>query len=98
MDAEMERGLPEFVVCPLESTGELVLVRRGMSGWTPMITGARSLDEADRWVLQTHGSRTPTTHEREAALFAAMFGWDGIGAQASAWERREQRLLAQTRR
>lgn len=75
-DANTKPPITHIAVALEGCNNAIVMVIVGQSGWTPLTAGAKSLQEADAWVVRTHHTRRPDEAERTQALRGAIFGWD----------------------
>jgi hypothetical protein len=89
---QIAKGLPELCFSTLQTTGQLICIRRGESGYYPSEweTGdkERNVEEADR--LNERMGVTPA--QRMAMEIGSMAGWDVPGADPKNYEiqRKEQ--------
>ena len=89
---QIAKGLPELCFSTLQTTGQLICIRRGESGYYPSEweTGdkERNVEEADR--LNERMGVTPA--QRLAMEIGSMAGWDVPGADPKNYEiqRKEQ--------
>ena len=72
--------LPETCFSILPSSGQLIIIKKGESGYYPSEwdTGSR---EENREIASSHNARRSITDIQEAAMLAgSMFGWNTPGA------------------
>lgn len=86
MSPKSAKGLPELCFSTLQTTGQLICIRRGESGYYPSEweTGdkERNVEEADR--LNERLGVTPA--QRMAMEIGSMAGWDVPGADPKNYE------------
>ncbi len=78
----MDTSLPEECLAKLPSTDEVIVIRRGESGYHATDWG----EQADEWVDRKNARLGVTPAQREAMLVGSLFGWEMKGAFASAQE------------
>ena len=94
---QIAKGLPELCFSTLQTTGQLICIRRGESGYYPSEweTGdkERNVEEADR--LNERMGVTPA--QRMAMEIGSMAGWDVPGADPKNYEiQRKEQIVGMT--
>ena len=83
---ELAEGLPELCFTVLRSTGELIGIKRGESGY--YLSDWNTEDRARNQELADESNRAlgVTDAQRRAMEAGSMFGWDCPGADPAAYE------------
>lgn len=93
IQTEQERfsptALPEVCVTVLPSSGELVCIKRGESGYQPSSWDAGNAEKNRRYADYSNGRRGITPAQEEAMLNGCILGWDVPSADPSNCEKQE---------
>ena len=83
-------GLPELCFSTLKSTGQLICIKRGETGYYP--AAGSSLDkEANIEAADSYNERLGVTPaQRQAMEVGSMFGWDVPGADPTSYELKQE--------
>ena len=83
-------GLPELCFSTLKSTGQLICIKRGETGYYP--AAGSSLDkEANIEAADSYNERLGVTPaQRQAMEVGSMFGWDVPGADPASYELKQE--------
>ena len=89
-------GLPELCFTVLRSTGELIGIKRGESGY--YLSDWNTEDRARNQELADESNRAlgVTDAQRRAMEAGSMFGWDCPGADPAAYEQPDQQMGGMT--
>lgn len=83
---KLAEGLPDMCFSTLKSTGDLICIKRGESGYYPSdwntADKARNEDMAD----ELNGKLGVTSAQRQAMEVGSMAGWNVPGANPAAYE------------
>lgn len=79
-------GLPDHCFSVLASTGELILLKRGESGYYHSTWSTDSREENERLADEGNERMNVTTAQRRAMEVGSMFGWDVPGADPREYE------------
>lgn len=74
-------GLPNYCFCVLPSTGEMIRVVRGETGYYPCNSAGMSPETIRFKVNDENQLRDVTRAQEEAMLAGSMFGWDSSAAK-----------------
>ncbi len=93
---EEKSELPDTCYSTLPSSGELIMLKRGESGYYPPDFNPIKLLEhwgTGRQAANALNARAGITRAQEEAMVAgSMFGWNMPGANPAKWERHLKRL------
>ena len=83
-------GLPELCFSTLKSTGQIICIKRGETGYYP--AAGSSLDkEANIEAADSYNERLGVTPaQRQAMEVGSMFGWDVPGADPASYELKQE--------
>ena len=89
---KLAEGLPELCFTVLRSTGELIGIKRGESGY--YLSDWNTGDRARNQELADESNRAlgVTDAQRRAMEAGSMFGWDVLGADPTAYEQPDQQM------
>ncbi len=82
-------ALPEVCLSTLPSTGELVCIKRGESGYQPSSWETGNAEKNRRYADYTNSRRGITPAQEEAMLNGCILGWDTPAADPSHYEKHE---------
>ena len=83
-------GLPELCFSVLKSTGELICIKRGESGYYPSEWNTTDRAENERLADYSNEKLGVTASQRQAREICSMIGWDVPGADPR-WYKQEQK-------
>ncbi len=93
IQTEQERfsptALPEVCMAVLPSSGELVCIKRGESGYEPSSRESGNVEKNRRYADYSNGRRGITPAQEEAMLNGCTLGWDTPAADPSNCEKQE---------
>ena len=75
--------------CPYPSTGELVCIKRGESGYQPSSWETGNAEKNRRYADYTNSRRGITPAQEEAMLNGCILGWDTPAADPACYEKHE---------
>ena len=91
----LRSSLPEKCFAALEATGETIIIRRGVKGYTP--TGQHPQGVSGREGADALNEQIGVTRAQAAAMLAgSMFGWACPGADPANYDAQGKPLNAKT--
>lgn len=76
---------PKFIAAAVSGVEGIVVIEVGVQGYK-RFEKASTLAAADELIAAAFDCRVPNEYERQAAVFASMFGWETPGADPDVWE------------
>ncbi len=83
---KLAEGLPELCFSTLKSTGELICIKRGESGYYPSDWTTSDRERNTELANDLNGQMGVTPAQRQAMEIGSMAGWDASGANPAAYE------------
>ncbi len=81
--------LPEVCLSTLPSTGEIICIKRGESGYQPSSWETGNAEKNRRYADYTNSRRGITSAQEEAMLNGCILGWDTPAADPACYEKQE---------
>ena len=89
-------GLPELCFSTLKTTGELICIKRGESGYYPSDWSTHDKERNAELANELNEQLGVTVEQRKAMEAGSMFGWDCPAAEPKSYEQAEQRIGGMT--
>lgn len=80
------KTLPDFCYSVLQSTGEIVILKQGESGYFRTDIAVRNKEEALEFVEEYNSKLGVSKSQAQAMSVGSMFGWDVPGADPSNYD------------
>lgn len=87
---KLAEGLPEMCFSILKSTGEIICIKRGKSGYYPSDWNGPDPELNAIKTNELNDQLGVTPEQRQAMEIGSMFGWDVPGADPANWKQRQK--------